>query len=175
MGRREPPREAQIRYSRLAGITLEILLDDEQELPVHIKEAGNSKSRESRGKRHKRPSKTNNTAEVEAPAAIVEHDPPTLIMPAIFCSCKADIDNLEVFAGNEIPGTEVRHYHAELMKLSLLNGEEPQEPAAFELSSNTLDRLHDTHLREQLQMPRSARPSLTINGNRQSRRQRAAF
>ena len=50
------------------------------------------------------------------------------------------------------------------MKLSLLTGDESKEPATFELSSDTLDSIHDMHLRVQLQMPRSARPSLTMGG-----------
>ncbi len=104
----------------------------------------------------------NITAGEETQAAAVESEPSTLAAPTI--SSETGIDNLEVLAGNEIPGAEIRHYHPELMKLSLLTGEEPNETATFELSVDTLDRVDDMHLRVQLQMPRSARPSLTMGG-----------
>lgn len=161
-GSREPPREAQIRYSRLAEITLEVLLDDNQELPAHIKKAGNSENRWSRRRRHKKSFNMNNTAREETSAATVEREPLPLAVPAI--SSQIGIDNLEVIAGNEIPGAEIKHYHPELMKLSLLNGEEPKERATFDLPADTLDQLDDMHLQVQLQMPRRARSSLTKDG-----------
>lgn len=161
-GVREPPREALIRYSRLAGITLEVLMGDEQKLPAHIKKEGMPGNRGSRRKRHKKSFGMKNTAGEETPAATVKREPPLFVAPTI--SCKNGIDNLEVVAGNEAPGVEIRHYHEELMKLPLLTGNEPKEPATFELSADTLDRIHDMHLRVQLQMPRSARSSLTMGG-----------
>lgn len=43
-GKREPSREALVRYSRVGGVTLEALLDDELELPAHIREVEPSRA-----------------------------------------------------------------------------------------------------------------------------------
>ncbi|HXG83630.1 MAG TPA: hypothetical protein VNI84_06345 [Pyrinomonadaceae bacterium] len=160
-GTREPPREAQIRYSRLAGITLEVLLDDEQDLPAHIKKGRNRPNRGRSRKRHKKSITMNNPAGEEFSASNVRPEPPLVVLTD---SRKTEMDNSEACAGNETPREENTQYPEELMNLLLLTGSERGEPTIFELPAETLDRFHDMYLRVQLQMPRSVRSSLPIGG-----------
>jgi hypothetical protein len=148
----------------LAGITLEVLLDDKQNLPSHIKKGQNRFGRGRGRKRHEKTVIVNSTGGVESscPNRQREQPPPTATAPT--ASKTADMSSQAAVPGDEFAKKESRDCPEELMSLALLVGDKPCELVSFELPEETLDRLCDMYLLMQLRMPRRSRLLLSIGG-----------
>lgn len=186
-GLRQPPIDAQIIYAQIAGIPLENLLIEEQNLPAHLLvEHSQFKNQKVKMTNAKKRTSIQPGGQSKAPQDVMS-ELKQIVIPSFeddapLQSEKPGADthknatltpaaNAENSKGNltEVAATAATEnqpqYHEELLQLPInIGADESVEPMTLVMPVETVNGLHDTRLKLQLVTPRQYRPQIALGG-----------